>query len=243
MRRYEPNHLFQMSCADMTERFQIMLSLAMIFIVAMNEPGAPRFSLSFPLSFPVSFPLAWAEWEESLCYKAGLIVVGEMAADAIKHAFINKFNGIHAAVYADFAAVIRMDILSNQKDQIILDHTYSVTRRLGLCQVGLPSPYSFRRDEYEYEYLPPPASDSPGLHVSAVSAPGLVGPGGHGQLPLGGADRLPGLLRGRLRGSRGGEDSAGPGAARVRICGAAHRDALFLSGPLCCFWVWWKWKW
>jgi hypothetical protein len=138
MRRYEPNHLFQMSCADMTERFQIMLSLAMIFIVAMNEPGAPRFSLSLSLSFPVSFPLAWAGWEESLCYKAGLIVVGEMAADAIKHAFINKFNNIHAAVYADFAAVIRMDILSNQKDQIILDHTYSVTRRLGLCQVGLP---------------------------------------------------------------------------------------------------------
>ena len=62
-----------------------------------------------------------------------------MYVDAIKHAFINKFNGIHAAVYADFAAVIRMDILSNQKDQIILDHTYSVTRRLGLCQVCMPS--------------------------------------------------------------------------------------------------------
>lgn len=58
-----------------------------------------------------------------------------MAADAMKHAFINKFNGIDAAVYKDYAAVLRMDILSNQKDQIILDHTYSVTRRLGLCQV------------------------------------------------------------------------------------------------------------
>ena len=65
-RRYEPNHLFQLSCADVTERFQIFLSLAMIFIVAINGPGAPRFFF------------VWTE--ESLCYKAGLIVAGEMAA-------------------------------------------------------------------------------------------------------------------------------------------------------------------
>ena len=66
---------------------------------------------------------------------AVMMLLGECCADWFKHAFINKFNLINASVYQDFAYVLRNDILSNQKDEVILDHTYSVTRRLGLSQV------------------------------------------------------------------------------------------------------------
>jgi hypothetical protein len=120
-KKYDAHHLFQLSCADITERFHILLSLTMIFVVALAGPESHSSQL-------------WGE--ESLVAKAGLIFAGEMLADSMKHAFINKYNAIDASVYRDYGAVLRMDILSNQKDKIILDHTYSITRRLGLCQVS-----------------------------------------------------------------------------------------------------------
>ena len=61
-KKYDANHLFQLSCADTTERFQILLSLTMIFLVAINSPDA-KWS-----------QLLW--WEEALFYKASLIFAG-----------------------------------------------------------------------------------------------------------------------------------------------------------------------
>lgn len=118
LKKFDCNNLFQLACSDITERFQMFLFLALILIVAVAQAGStwPETLLSFS--------------------KIGLMMfVSEVFADWFKHAFINKFNMINASVYQDFAYVLRNDILSNQKDEVILDHTYSVTRRLGLSQV------------------------------------------------------------------------------------------------------------
>lgn len=118
LKKFDCNNLFQLACSDITERFQTFLFLVLILIVALAQAGP--------------------NWPETL-YTFGnvglMMLVGEIFADWFKHAFINKFNSINASVYQDFAYVLRNDILSNQKDEVILDHTYSVTRRLGLSQV------------------------------------------------------------------------------------------------------------
>jgi hypothetical protein len=56
-------------------------------------------------------------------------------ADWIKHAFIAKFNHLNANVYDDFSRVLRKDILNCNKDRGMLDHSYAITKRVGLAQV------------------------------------------------------------------------------------------------------------
>lgn len=118
LKKFDCNNLFQLACSDITERFQTFLFLVLILIVALAQAGT-----------------TWTDTLYSFSRIGLMMLVGECFADWFKHAFINKFNMINATVYQDFAYVLRNDILSNQKDEIILDHTYSVTRRLGLSQV------------------------------------------------------------------------------------------------------------
>ena len=119
MKKFDCHNLFQLACSDIVERFQMFLFLFLILIVQLSQAGLSMF------------------WETLFTFTkiAGMMLIGECLADWIKHAFINKFNSINASVYQDFSYVLRNDMLSNQKDEIILDHTYSVTRRLGLSQV------------------------------------------------------------------------------------------------------------
>lgn len=116
-KKFDSNNLFQLACTDITERFQLSLFLATILLVAAAQ--ADSFADVLP-------PFARI---------AMLVVVGEVAVDSMKHAFINKFNNLSAAVYKDFAYVLRGDVLNERKDAIVLDHTYSVARRVGLSQV------------------------------------------------------------------------------------------------------------
>lgn len=119
-KKFDCNNLFQLACSDITERFQISLFLALILVESIAQAGESWPDLLIPFG-----------------KVALMMMVGESIADCMKHAFINKFNFIDASVYQDFAFILRKDILSNRKDQIILDHTYSVTRRLGLSQIPL----------------------------------------------------------------------------------------------------------
>ena len=119
LKKYDCHHLFQLTCSDIVERFQMFLFLFLILIIQLSQSNI----------------ILWYDTLLSFLKIAMFMLIAECFADWMKHAFINKFNFINATVYEDFAYVLRNDILSNQKDQIILDHTYSVTRRLGLSQV------------------------------------------------------------------------------------------------------------
>ena len=127
LKKFDCNNLFQLACSDITERFQTFLFLVLILLVALAQAGS-----------------GWPETLATFTRIGCLMLAGECFADWFKHAFINKFNLINASVYQDFAYVLRNDVLSNQKDQVILDHTYSVTRRLGLSQVSLHCICSWR---------------------------------------------------------------------------------------------------
>lgn len=114
-KKLDANNLFQLACADAAERFQILLFLSIIIMISDVQgsgTATPRI--------------------------VGLMLAGEALADAIKHAFMNKFNGLNAAVYRDFAFVLRSDLLNVRRgDTVVLDHTYGVARRLGLAQIPL----------------------------------------------------------------------------------------------------------
>jgi hypothetical protein len=118
-KKFDKQNLFQLSCSDITERFHLVLFLICIAIVALAQAGS-----------------AWREVLPFHLLVIPIMLSAEAIADWIKHAFIGKFNRIDAAAYEEFLKVLRKDILNCHKDKVILDHTYAITRRVGLAQVS-----------------------------------------------------------------------------------------------------------
>lgn len=168
-KKFDRGSLFQLSCGDITERFQLMLFLLLIMGASMAQAGGDAL---------------WVEVLYSHMRVIALMFSGEALADWIKHAFISKFMALDSvslepfglplttahdsrlvvvvvlilllftcstvsskliclllfdvlmqSAYSDFFVVLRKDVLNAHKEKIILDHTYAITRRLGMSQV------------------------------------------------------------------------------------------------------------
>ncbi|CRK31810.1 hypothetical protein BN1723_014548, partial [Verticillium longisporum] len=146
-KRFEKDNLFQLTCADITERFQLWL---MLFIIGMRNvvevgglsiPGAglsgdlkvsstkPQHS---PFILPHSFTVlpSWLWSGEAL--SPFLIVIGsEILVDTIKHAYINKFNKIRPTFYSRILDILCKDYYTNAFVRP------SLTRRVGLATLPL----------------------------------------------------------------------------------------------------------
>jgi hypothetical protein len=117
-KKYDQNNLFQLSCSDIIERFQTIIFLFLVFLVTLLQGS-----------------FNWFEHGWNFLRTTFFILTAESIADSIKHCFICKFNSITSTVYRDYSFVLRRDLLSTGKDDVVVDHTFMVTRRIGLCQV------------------------------------------------------------------------------------------------------------
>jgi hypothetical protein len=119
-KKYDQNNLFQLACADITERFQILLFLFLVFLITLFTQGTSHLS-EYLYNFAKIFLM---------------IVVGESVADGVKHSFICKFNSINVEVYENYLHTIITDITNTGADSVVSDHTFKLSRRLGISQVG-----------------------------------------------------------------------------------------------------------
>lgn len=148
-KKFEKENLFQMTCADVVERFQLWLMLLIIALrnivelgglglgdmlagaktsakvaaaAAANATGTPMQSTSI---LPQAFTLIPRLTGQVL--SPFLIVLGsEMLVDWVKHAYINKFNGVKPSLYGRFLDVLAKDYYSHAfADQNLM-------KRLGL---------------------------------------------------------------------------------------------------------------
>jgi len=135
-KKFEKENLFQVTCADIVERFQLWL---MLLIIAMrniievgglsipsgafssfgasfggggggNATGSVTFSASsiLPRSFTI-FPT----WIGQVLNPFLLVLGSEMAVDWLKHAYITKFNQTKPEVYEKFLDVLAKDYYSD----------------------------------------------------------------------------------------------------------------------------------
>ncbi|CAH0048418.1 unnamed protein product [Clonostachys solani] len=146
-KRCEKDNLFQLTCADIVERFQLWI---MLFIIGMRNvvevgglsvPGTGLEAdddLSGPIPvrnpsiLPHSFTVlpSWLMSGEVL--SPFLIVIGsEMLVDSIKHAYVTKFNNIKPAFYSRILDILCRDYYTNAFT------TPQLTRRLGLAVIPL----------------------------------------------------------------------------------------------------------
>ena len=144
-KKFEKENLFQLTCADVVERFQLWLMLIIIASRNIIETGGfslissgstagggPSSSSSSGGSsiLPKSFTI-FPEWTGQVTGPFFLVLGSEMLVDWIKHAYITKFNNTKPAIYGRFLDVLAKDYYSNAfADQ-------NLTRRLGLPVIPL----------------------------------------------------------------------------------------------------------
>ena len=117
-KKFEKENLFQITCADIVERFQLWLMLIIIASRNIVETGglsgasgsssAPRGPGLLPHSFTV-FP----DWMGQIMGPFFLVLGTETVVDWVKHAYITKFNNIKPIVYGRFLDVLSKDYYSN----------------------------------------------------------------------------------------------------------------------------------
>ncbi|KAK6087156.1 eukaryotic membrane protein family [Seiridium cupressi] len=204
-KKIEKENLFQLTCSDVVERFQLWIILIIIGmrniveVGGLSIPGAgsevdPSMSGPGPIhtasNLPASFTLlpSWIFSGEVL--SPFLIVIGsEMLVDWIKHAYVNKFNNVKPTVYRRMLDIFCKDYYTNAFGAPAL------TRRIGLPLLPLSCLF-IRASVQIYHmflatHLPPPmptATTELSLESSVPSSAAM----------LAALDRLDNLLRNAL---------------------------------------------
>lgn len=125
-KKFEKDNLFQLTCADVVERFQLWLMLIIIALrnvvevgglQAMNDAAeALRENASTSFDLFSIFPPWLGEVITPFLYVLG----SEMGIDWLKHAYISKFNGVKPAVYQRYLDVLAKDYYTNVSYLLII---------------------------------------------------------------------------------------------------------------------------
>ncbi|WAQ83533.1 hypothetical protein PtA15_3A904 [Puccinia triticina] len=149
-KKFEKENLFQMSCADIVERFQLFLMLTIIAIRNLIEMSGSSTSSSHAHSYtyhylPASLNLSpTLSLIEKIFTPVFVVMLSEVLVDWLKHAFITKFNHIRPGVYGRYIDVLCKDLVGDHKiiqveDNVkddedmkpFVDKSPAVSRRLG----------------------------------------------------------------------------------------------------------------
>ncbi|CAG8975686.1 hypothetical protein HYALB_00007890 [Hymenoscyphus albidus] len=182
---FQKDNIFQMTCADIVERFQLWLMLTIIALRNIVELGglsitsdggapdivkeamAPIRSNSI---LPESFTIL-PSWSAEVLSPFLLVLGSEMLVDWIKHAYISKFNRVQPAVYQRYLDILAKDYYTNAFVN------QNLIKRLGLPVIPLSCLF-IRSSVQTYHmfvatHLPPPLpSTATSLSVdSATTSP------------------------------------------------------------------------
>ncbi|KAF1832088.1 DUF747-domain-containing protein [Decorospora gaudefroyi] len=149
-KKFEKENLFQITCADIVERFQLWLMLLIIAMRNVVEVGglsiqssetswtamftgstnAPTTAFKASSIIPMSFTI-FPKYIAQVLNPFLLVLGSEMFVDWLKHAYITKFNQYKPEVYSKFFDVLAKDYYSDAFADADL------TRRLGLPVIPL----------------------------------------------------------------------------------------------------------
>jgi hypothetical protein len=130
-KKFEKENLFQLTCADVVERFQLWLMLMIIALRNIVEVGGLSMfgsgkssgateeilrNATIPLRtgsiLPKSFTIL-PSWAGEVLSPFLLVLGSEMLVDWLKHAYISKFNNVKPAVYQRFLDILAKDYYTN----------------------------------------------------------------------------------------------------------------------------------
>jgi len=118
-KKYDKNNLFQISCADVRERFVTFILMLVVLLRNMQQYSwsHEQFCELFPNMF--------------------YVILCEHFIDWFKHAFVVKFNNISIESYKEFRATLAYDVASSRRKDTVSDHSDVVSRRLGFIPLPI----------------------------------------------------------------------------------------------------------
>jgi hypothetical protein len=118
-KKFDKNNLFQLTCADVRERFHLSILLVIVMIQTMREYNwkSEQFFIMLPDCF----------W----------VLATEFVVDWIKHAFVTRFNEIPIEVYREYTISIAYDVTQTRQKHAFSDHSDLLARRIGLIPFPL----------------------------------------------------------------------------------------------------------
>ncbi|KAJ2901528.1 uncharacterized protein MKZ38_001713 [Zalerion maritima] len=147
-KKFEKENLFQLTCADIVERFQLWVFLVIIAmrniveVGGLSIPGAgsegdPDATTTAPMHSPSILPFSFTIFPSWMLsgevLSPFLIVIGsEMLVDWIKHVYVAKFNNVRPGLYARMLDILTKDYYSNA-----FVTTSTLMNRLGLPLIPL----------------------------------------------------------------------------------------------------------
>ena len=178
-KRFDKENLFQLTCADIVERFQLLLMLTIIWTRNLVEMGVWSLS-STPGStsgiLPKSFTF-FPTWTGKLMGPFLMVLGSEMLVDWLKHAYITKFNNMRPILYERFLDVQCKDYYTHAfTDQ-------NLTKRLGLPVLPLASLFIRSTIQTYHMFLAthvpiqPPTSTTTSLSESETASSSSIGTG------------------------------------------------------------------
>lgn len=122
-KKFEKENLFQITCADVVERFQLWLMLSIIICRNLVEGNSGEL-FSSPLGDGFSTPsssggivtprsfMIFPSWAGQVFGPFVMVLGSETVVDWLKHAYITKFNQIRPKIYERFLDVLCRDYYS-----------------------------------------------------------------------------------------------------------------------------------
>ncbi|KAG2150844.1 DUF747-domain-containing protein [Suillus clintonianus] len=144
-KKFEKDNLFQITCADIVERFTLSLMLLIVAFRNLIELSGSEFDFTGGFVLPMSF--GWfignnVLW--TISYPVVTVMASEILVDWLKHAFISKFNHIRPSVYERYTDVLCRDLASGSaigrlgaRKHSYVDQSPLVARRLGFASLPL----------------------------------------------------------------------------------------------------------
>ena len=146
-KRIEKDNLFQMTCADIIERFQLWLMLIIIglrnivevgglsLVTGSAEAASETATNSTKISslLPNSFTIL-PSWSGEVLTPFLIVLGSEMLVDSVKHAYVSKFNNVKPAIYSRYLDVLAKDYYINVGLWTLPKVNFTDTR----CRLSLP---------------------------------------------------------------------------------------------------------
>jgi len=94
-KRFRADNIFQLTCLDIVERFQIIIFLSLVVLHNIYD-----------MSWHIPTP-----WLISTIQSFAVIITAELTVDWLKHCFVTKFNNVSYKCYPKYLAFLRYDAL------------------------------------------------------------------------------------------------------------------------------------
>lgn len=118
-KKFDKSNLFQLTCSDVRERFHLFILLCIVIIQTMKE-------------------FNWASDQLMLMLPdCAYVLMTEVLIDALKHAFITRFNELSVDVYKEYKLSLAYDMTQTRQKHAFSDHSDLVARRMGFIPFPL----------------------------------------------------------------------------------------------------------